>query len=239
MQVCGRTTTLDRPLEAFPGGNDADDLAQMLLSAQEDERRKIAADLHDGIGQCLSAVQFAMGGLGQQIRDRLTAAEADKYDRLLRTVARSIEEVRRLSMDLRPPMLDDLGVVSAIDWFCAETRQLFPQIDVVQELSADENAIADPAKIAIFRIVQEACNNACKHSGGKRLRVFLETDAETVWLEVADDGVGFDPASMRRAFAGSGLGSMRQRASLTNGRLVVRSRPGAGTRIIAAWSAVD
>lgn len=207
----------------------------MLLAAQEDERRRIAADLHDSIGQCLSAAQFAIGGVKQQIRDRLKPAEEEKLDCIQEKLARAVDEVRRISTDIRPPMLDDLGVASAIDWFCADLRKIFTNFDVSQNVCAEEDAIPEPVKVAIFRLVQEACNNACKHSQATRLTVLLVTNAQGIRLEVADDGVGFNPKAMQ----GFGLASMRERAKLTNGRLIVRSYPGAGTRILAAWGAIE
>jgi signal transduction histidine kinase len=104
---------------------------------------------------------------------------------------------------------------------------------------ADEDIIRPPVKVAIFRILQEACSNACKHSGARRLSVLLETDAEGVRLEVADDGVGFSPASVRHSSTGLGLASMRERATLTNGCLAIGSRPGAGTCILGTWCAEE
>jgi len=222
-----------------PFGRDLDDLPQMLLCAQEEERRRIASDLHDGIGQCLSAVRFGIEGLKQHLGERLGCDDQAKFDCLAGLITQAIEEVRRISTGLRPPMLDDLGVVSAIDWFCAELRKVFTDIEVVQSVRADEHAIRPPVKVAIFRILQEACSNACKHSGARRLSVLLETDAEGVRLEVADDGIGFNPGPVRRSFTGLGLASMRERATLTNGCLAIRSQPGAGTRILAAWCGED
>jgi len=209
-------------------------LTRMLLTAQEDERRRIAADLHDSIGQCLSAAQFAIGGVKQQIRDRLTPLEEEKLDCIQENLARAVDEVRRIAMDIRPPMLDDLGIASAIDWFCADLRRMFSNFDLTQNVCADEDAIPGSVKEAIFRIVQEACNNACKYSRASRIEVFLVTNDEGTRLEVADDGVGFSPDVMQ----GFGLASMRERAKLTNGQLVVSSQPGEGTRIRAAWGAL-
>jgi signal transduction histidine kinase len=110
-------------------------------------------------------------------------------------------------------------------------------MDLTQSLRADEGAISPPVKVAIFRILQEACGNAWKHSQAQRLSVVLETDAEGIRLEVVDDGVGFDTTSSRRFRGGFGLASMRERAAMTGGRLSIRSRLGQGTRVIAVWPA--
>jgi len=222
-------------LEISSSGDELEGLTQMLISAQEDERQRIAADLHDGVGQCLSVVQFALEGLKQQIGHRLTDADKEKFECLAGCVAQTIDEVRRISMDLRPPMLDDLGVLSAIDWFCSELRQVFTNIDVVLRVNASEDTIPTALKVAIFRIMQEACSNACKYSRANQLSVLLETDAEGIRLEVVDNGVGFDPGSMKHSRARFGLFSMRERATLTDGCLFIRSKPGKGTRVLAAW----
>jgi len=210
-------------------------LTRLLLTAQEEERRRIASDLHDEIGQCLSAVQFAFGGLLQQLEDRMTDPEKQVCASLTRRVTHAIGEVRRICLSLRPPMLDDLGLISAIDWFCSELRQVMIGVDLTQDLRAEENAIPPPVMLAIFRILQEACSNVCKHAEARRLSVHLQTDAEGVHLEVADDGIGFDATSAGRFCRSFGLASMRERAAMTNGHLTIRSRVGNGTRILALW----
>lgn len=224
-------------VEERGSADELEDLPRLLLLAQEEERKRIATDLHDEIGQCLSAVQFAFGGLRQQLGDRMTDAEKEVCDGMGRRIARAIGEVRRICMGLRPPMLDDLGVISSIDWFCSELRQVLTNADVIQTVHADEDAIPQRVKLAIFRILQEACGNVCKHSRARRLSVLLETDAEGIRLEVADDGVGFDPASVRRFCGGFGLASMRERATMTDGCLTIRSQAGKGTCVLAVWRA--
>jgi signal transduction histidine kinase len=210
-------------------------LTQLLLLAQEEERQRIAADLHDEIGQCLSAVQLSFGGLKQQLEDRLTNGEREIFAGLARRVAQGIEEVRRICMGLRPPMLDDLGVVSAVEWFCSELHRVLPSVELTQNLRADETAIPPSIKLSIFRILQEACANACKHAEASCLSVVLETDAESVRLEVADDGIGFDVTTERRLGDGFGLASMRERAAMSDGHLTIQSQAGEGTRVLAVW----
>jgi two-component system sensor histidine kinase UhpB len=229
------SSNASRKLKSLVSARNPEELSQLLLAAQEEERQRIAVDLHDEIGQCLSAIQFAFGGLRQRLEDRMTDLEKEVCAHLCQRVAQAIEEVRRICMGLRPPMLDDLGVVSAIDWFCAGLRQVLVGVDVHQEVRADEEAIARPVKVAIFRILQEACSNACKHSRAHRLLVLLETDAEGIRLEVADDGVGFDSAFVRRYRKGFGFASMRERATMTGGSLTIRSEVGGGTRVQAVW----
>jgi signal transduction histidine kinase len=229
------STNVSRKLKSSVSARNPEELSQLLLAAQEEERQRIAADLHDQIGQCLSAIQFAFGGLRRQLEDRMTDVEREICAHLCQRVAQAIDEVRRICMGLCPPMLDDLGVVSAIDWFCAELRHVLVGVDVHQEVRADEEAILPSVKVAVFRILQEACSNACKHSRAHRLSVFLETDAEGIRLEVADDGVGFDSAFVRRYCKGFGFASMRERATMTGGSLTICSEVGEGTRVRAVW----
>ncbi len=222
-------------LESLVSADEFERMTQMLLSAQEDERQKIASDLHDEIGKCLSSVQFAIGGLMQQLEDRMTAAEVEICSNLSDRISTACDGVRRICMGLRPPMLDDLGVVSAIDWFCSGLRQPLIGVDIVQDIRANEDDIPRAVKVAIFRILQEAVGNACKHASPHRLTVLLETDAEGISLEVSDDGVGFDFLPARRARSGIGLASMRERAAMSGGRLTIWSQEGTGTRVLAKW----
>jgi len=237
-------------MNRFVGGSSAEsefppapcepkDLPQLLLAAQEEERQRIAADLHDEIGQCLSAIHFALGSLSQQLAGRMTDAEKALSRDLSQRISLAIDGIRRICMGLCPPMLDDLGIVSAIEWFCGELRKTLTNLDVVETLRADDDAIRPAVKVAIFRILQESCSNACKYSRACRLTVLLETDAEGIRLEVTDDGVGFDPKVVRCACRGYGLASMSKRAAMTGGQVTIRSQSGEGTRILASWPARD
>ena len=218
--------------------HELEDLAGKLLSAQEVERQRIASDLHDGIGQQLSVIRMSLEILLQTNDPAAMIRDCDGLRQLIAHVGRTIEEVRRISMDLRPPMLDDLGVVSATEWFCTELQKVCTPITLIRRICADETAIAQGIKTNLFRILQEACNNACKHSTADQLVVVLETDAEHVRLVVSDDGTGFDPEAAQHGLCGFGLSSMRERASLSGGHLAIHSAPGKGTRIEVIWPAL-
>jgi signal transduction histidine kinase len=210
-------------------------LAHDLLSAHEDERQRIAADLHDGIGQQLSAIKFGLEGALRGLVDRLTPAERGCFETLVTRVGDTIEEARRIAMDLRPPILDDFGATYAVDWLCGELTRVYEAITVIKELNADEDAIPTEIKVDLFRILQEACNNACKHARADRITVRLYTDAEGIRLQVSDNGVGFDPRAVKRLRTGFGLRSMRERALSTGGSLTVSSGTGKGTTVLAHW----
>jgi len=230
-----RPTAVDADSERVEVERELTDLAQKLLSAQEEERQRIAADLHDGLGQQLSAIKWILEGFVQRVGARLTQPERDGFERLVERTGEAIDEVRRIAMDLRPSMIDDLGVTCAIDWFCAELRHVFTSVAVVQDIRAEEDAIPPKIKASIFRILQEACNNACKYSGANCLSVRLDTDADGIRLAVMDNGIGFDPEAVRQSLKGFGLGSMRERATLTGGRFSLWSKPGEGTEVLVNW----
>ncbi len=214
---------------------DPHELDKAILHMREEERRRIAADLHDGIGQTLSAMQLAVGGLRKLLEDRFTDVEDAIFDYLTERIADAMDEMRRICLDIRPAELDDQGVIHAVSGLCRELSRALTHLDVSLTVRADERDIPLPVKVAIFRILQEACSNACKHARAARVSVLLETDAEGIRLTVADDGVGFATGPARQSRRGYGLGGMRQRAAMTGGSLSVRSQPGKGTQVVAAW----
>lgn len=202
-------------------------LSRRLLATQEEERRRLARELHDGLGQSLTAARLHLlaldGRAGTARRDALAAVE------------RSLEEVRRIALDLRPAVLDDVGLAAAVRWLAdrqARAGGLAVEVRVDDGL-AD---LAPDVETACFRIAQEATNNVVRHARARTLRVELRQAAAGLELAVSDDGVGFDPAvTRRRAMAASSLGllGMEERAALLGGSLEVGSRPGAGTCVRA------
>ncbi|MEW6439953.1 MAG: PAS domain S-box protein [bacterium] len=213
-------------------------LSAQLLTSLENERRFLAKEIHDSIGQILAAVKFRVelalfqAGKGRN-RTRLKSLED-----VIPTIQKSMEEVRRVQMSLRPSVLDDFGLVAAIRWFCREYRVTFPRLQLETELQIMEGDVSEPLKIAIYRIMQEAMNNVGKHSTASRVRLRLAKADGGIELIIQDDGEGFDvPKAMTVGPFGRGLGltSMRERAELTDGRLTVESAVGRGTTIRAVW----
>lgn len=217
------------------GGDEGRGLARQLLRAQERERQRIAADLHDDIGQQLAAIKFSLDDALHGLAGRLDDAERRMLEAIAGRVVEAIDQTRRIAMDLRPPMLDDLGLTHAIAWFCGELRGVRKNLALRHEIRAQEEDVPKDTKIAVFRIVQEACNNACRHAGATELTVRLESDAEGLRLLVADNGVGFDPREVHGTGRGFGLRGMCERAQLSGGRVQILSRPGDGTQILADW----
>lgn len=203
-----------------------------LLKAQEQERKRIARELHDGIGQRLSAIKFLLEGC---FEEPLSGdGGSGRLHRAVRMTQEAMEEVRRIAMDLRPAILDDLGIVMTIDWFCREFAATYPHMTLRKEIRIEERDVEAGLKTGIFRIVQEAMNNTAKHAGARTLRVELKRVQGAIRLRIGDDGRGFDCGQAAGA-CGLGLKGMRERAELAGGVLNVRSAPGMGTIIEAVW----
>ncbi|HVT14779.1 MAG TPA: PAS domain S-box protein [Thermoanaerobaculia bacterium] len=194
-------------------------LSQRLLEVQEEERRHLARELHDEVGQRLTALKFGLASAAD-----ISAAEAAaQLDDLIR-------QVGDLSLDLRPPALDTLGLRAALQALfnrgVAETG-----VAVKFKHRKLDQRFAPEVQTAAYRIVQEALTNVARHAGVREASVRARVDEGRLHIEVADRGAGFDPAAARGATAG--LTGMRERAILAGGRLEIESVPGAGTRILA------
>jgi PAS domain S-box-containing protein len=205
------------------------DLPRRLIRAQEEERRHIAGELHDEIGQVLSAV-------GVNLQAVKWACDADARPRLEESIAivdRAIQQVRNLSLDLRPSMLDDLGLVSTLRWYADRQSQL---AGFALHFAAKSSGARLPAVVvtACYRVVQEAVTNVIRHAHARHVWLEYQEHEEEVRLVIRDDGVGFDPADVRRRAArGASFGvlGMQERVELLGGRIDVESRPGQGTSI--------
>jgi two-component system, NarL family, sensor histidine kinase UhpB len=192
-----------------------------VLNAQEAERRRIAQELHDQIGQNLTAVLLDAERLGEQLD-----GEAEQILDDMAALAREIlDELRRISYELRPAVLDDLGLASAIEALCSGTGRR-AGIDVSHSVDVLVPVLDPDLELTIFRITQEAITNAVRHSGCTSVTVRLAADTGTVTLMVADDGCGPEGAQ-----PGGGIRGMRERAHAIGGRLDITGSPAGGTRV--------
>jgi PAS domain S-box-containing protein len=206
-------------------------LSRQLIRAQEEEQRRIARELHDEVGQSLTAVKIV---LHQLARDPTKPDIGGRLSDAAAMTDQALGQVRDLSRLLRPSMLDDLGLAEALR---ALAENLAERTGLDAEAEVDEIGPVDPeVETACYRIAQEALTNAIKHAGAARLRVALHRAGEDLELVVEDDGTGFDVAdATSRAVRGSSLGvlSLQERAILAGGRTEITSQPGGGTRIRA------
>jgi PAS domain S-box-containing protein len=202
-------------------------LSHLLLRAQEEERRRVAREMHDQLGQELIALKMNL----QTARADSPEGERRLDDSTL-IVEQLIEQVRDLALELHPAVLDDVGLVAALEWLCARqsARSGIP-IEVHGERPLPR--VTREAEAALFRIVQEATSNALKHARAHGVTVMLHHDPTQLEIAVEDDGCGFEPELAERQHPDSlGLISMRERADLIGAAFDVRSSPGQGTRIV-------
>jgi PAS domain S-box-containing protein len=211
-------------------------LSRRLLEAQEAERRRLAGELHDEIGQVLTAVHLSV----QMVRTQCDSEAAPYLDEASAVVARAIGQVRQLSLDLRPSMLDDLGLATALRWYA---NRLTTAAGLALEFEDGVGGPRLPAAVetAGFRVGQEALTNIARHAQARQVWVELRQEDGLFCLMVRDDGVGFDVAQARKraAHGGSyGLLGMQERVDLLGGRFEIESAPGRGT-VVRAWFRLD
>ncbi len=211
-------------------------LSRRLIEGIEDERKRLAADLHDEFGQALTALHFGVealaGGLGpEQEGQRRACGE------LIRSIEGLADSIRLISSDLRPDMLDHLGLVPTLDWYVTEfqRRHKEMEVDFTAVGFAFKRRLDPRLEIVLYRIVQEALNNVAKYSQAGRVTVQLINSHPRVILGIRDDGVGFEPAPRPESPKLGGIGhiSMRERVSSVGGTIEIRSAPGKGVSIRA------
>jgi len=207
-------------------------LSRRLVENQEAERRHIARELHDEIGQVLTGLKLTLETKADAASPETAKANLDEAQQL---VHRLIERVRGLSLDLRPAMLDDLGLVSALLWhFDRYTAQTRIQVNFEQSLPRMAR-FPSSIETATYRIVQEALTNVARHAAVTEATVRLWTSGDRVYVQIQDAGIGFDPEVVRTGETSSGLSGMRERAALLGGTLSVDSALGAGARLTAEF----
>ena len=212
-------------------------LSIQLLTAGEQERKRITGELHDSIGQYLTTLKFNAENTLALLRSGKVGPAVKLLEAGIPLVQQTMEEVRRIMMDLRPTILDDLGLLATISWFCREFQANHPNLHVHAEVSLREADIPEHLKIIIYRIIQESVTNAAKHSGATDIELRLVRKGGGIELSVRDNGEGFDVGSVMASQDRHGLGllSMRERAELAGGRLAVESVRGRGTVVHALW----
>lgn len=214
-------------------------LSSRLLTAQEEERKRIAMELHDSIGASLAAVKFsAENSLAQMAADPDSPGRK-AMEATVPMIQNAVDELRRIHTGIWPSILDDLGIVMAVSWFCRRFAETYPAIAIDKELALNESDVDPSLKIVIYRIVQEALNNVAKHSRADRVRLSLQKTAQQLALTIHDNGIGFAIAQgsgMDRSRHGLGLSSMRERTRLSGGIFEIESTPGAGTTVRAIWN---
>jgi two-component system, NarL family, sensor histidine kinase UhpB len=197
--------------------------ARAALAAQERERLRVARELHDEIGQSLTAVTLQ----AERAADNGGADPTAELRRIADDVRDSLDEVRRIARELRPEALDDLGLVNALITLCSRVSAQ-GEVRVERELEAGLPSLASDVELVIYRVAQESLTNVVRHARATRATVSLRAENGAVVLRVRDDGRGLPPELPKGT---AGLGGMRERALLVGGRLTIRSEPDGGTEV--------
>jgi signal transduction histidine kinase len=211
--------------EGMRARQELQELSARLLSAQEEERRSISRELHDEVGQSLSALLMEAGNAAARVSPDSTEVRRH-VESIKRLAEASVQVIRNMSLLLRPSMLDDLGLVPALEW---QAREVSKRTGLRVKVTADENAseLPDEHKTCIYRVVQEALHNCARHAQAHNVTVEVRQQPSQIVLSVVDDGHGFDARRVR----GLGLVGMEERVHHLGGALRLKSQPGSGTTI--------
>ena len=211
-----------------------EELVRKLVHAQEDERQRIARELHDETGQKLTALGMGLAAL----EVTLSTGDSLRTSHLLRSLRemndQAITELRNIMANLRPAQLDDLGLAAALRWYVSQYQTRYPDTHVQLKIEKQPGRLPPEHEIILFRVVQEALTNVERHAHATQVTLNLTRTPSSVRVEIVDNGAGFDSKQPPRHEPGSGLGlpGMRERVALVNGQLEIDSAPGKGTRIL-------
>jgi two-component system, NarL family, sensor histidine kinase UhpB len=206
-------------------------LSASIVDAREEERQRIARELHDELGQRLTALKMELSAHQRRMPGGAESVESEDLQRMLDMVDETVAATRRIALGLRPPMLDDLGLEAAIEWLVSDFRDRNP-IQVELQMESVAEAVSPAVSIALYRILQEALTNITRHAGAQQVRIGLTLRGRWMRLEVQDDGQGFPkegPSTRRGSF---GLIGMRERVRMLGGQLQVTNHPQGGACLV-------
>jgi signal transduction histidine kinase len=206
-------------------------MSRQLVDVQESDRRQFSRELHDRVGQNLTALSISLDILKTQLSEKGNEALRSRLDdagALLEATAGSIENVMS---ELRPPMLDDYGLLPAVQWYAKEFSSR-TGIQVTVDGDEGMRRLTQTGEIALFRIMQEALNNVAKHAHARSVGIMLEHSDDQLIMSVSDDGVGLDGASVSKRRPGLGMVTMRERTQAVGGRFEIGAAAGRGTRVV-------
>ncbi|MGH8802634.1 MAG: sensor histidine kinase [Casimicrobiaceae bacterium] len=211
--------------------------SRRVIEVLEIERRRLAGRLHDIVGQNLTALSLNLNVMKAQLAPLAMAHTGMRLEDSLTLTEETIGSIRDVMTELRPPLLDEYGLASSLRWYA----ELFSKRTgiVATVIGRDLTPRLSPeARMAFFHIAQEALANTAKHARAQNVTMTLGNTSEEIWLNVADDGCGFDPIALQRPVAGHGWGLMimRERAAAMAARLSVESEPGRGTRVVVTMN---
>jgi len=209
------------------------EFSRKSIEALEADRKAVSRELHDSIGGNLAAIKFALESIVKKIAEKQDAATTS-LEKTISHLAETIKECKRISANLRPEIIDDRGLLPTIDWHIRQFSQHYNQIKIIQQIDVDEREVPELLKIVIYRVIQEALNNAAMHSKADTIYIRLKKSGNYFEAEVEDNGRGFDfneVSNCSDRSSGFGLKSMRERVEIIGGSFSVHSLMGAGTRV--------
>ncbi len=205
-------------------------LATQIITAQDEERARIARELHDSTAQSLAALNLQLAAAVRQVE---SPPLLERLEMVRQMAGDVLEEVRTLSHTVHPRVLDDLGLPAALEWLVRRTRE-DGSVELDVATAGVESEIPHTVGSTLYRVAQEALRNAVRHAGASAIHVALWTDGQDAMLRIEDDGCGFDVAEAESRRPGMGLFSMRERIALVDGTFSLTSAPGTGTVVEAS-----
>jgi signal transduction histidine kinase len=212
-------------------------LSARLVEAQENERKRVAKEIHDGIGSNLVAIKYGLESILTRMAQNKPFGEGLTMEQIIDYMKDTIEETRRISSDLRPSILDDKDLGASVGWICRRYQEIFPEITFNRLIEPEEMDVPQALKVVIFRILQEALNNVVKHSGADNVHLDIKKSDEQLLLKIKDNGRGFDQEDEYCPSSGDGVGlmSMKERVELSGGSIEIISKKGEGSELKAIW----
>lgn len=208
-------------------------MSYKTMWVMENDRKNVAKKVHDSVGGSLAAIKFRLEDV---LNKSPESGEINRaIEQSIENIQDTIKETKRISAGLRPTTLDDLGLLATIKWYCRHLMELNPEISLVTKFEIDEEKIGEAQKITLYRIIQEAMNNAVQHSEADTIWLTLQQPDTSFNLEIKDNGCGFDMendfSEPHEALSGSGLISIRERSEISGGTFQIESFENAGTSL--------
>jgi PAS domain S-box-containing protein len=212
-------------------------LSSELLISQEKERRRISQDLHDNIWQTLETIKFKIEALCAWQDGGRSEMCRQKSKEITAAISSTVATIRSMQGDLWPSVLDDLGIIATMKWYCSEFEKNSPEISIEQNIRLVENEVPRLVKIVAYRVMREAMENAAKHGQATRITLSLTKTEHLLEVRIEDNGTGFNPENIinRSPWAGLGVVSMRERTEHSGGSFAIESAEGKGTTVCVSW----
>lgn len=213
-------------------------LSNQLFRAQEEERKRVAEEIHDELGQAILAIKMGVENALFLSGDDAPESMARSLQSASNLAKSMVEKMRRMQSSLYPPTLRDFGVITALNGFLTDFANIYASLTVRKRFHVKEADIPETLRVTVFRLAQESLYNVARHSLGDQVTVIIDLLGSRLYLEVVDNGIGFDPTKIIRypdKRLGLGLTSMRERAAMSGGTMEIDSYPGAGTTIRVVW----